>query len=412
MKIKKKYFLEYLLLELLCYVPIAIIAGNILPPIGFLKIHWLYIGLVFICTFLTLSKRTSMNGAFLLIIIFFIIQAFTSIRLSLPAFIDFVSGPLLLIAIVNITISGNLDLYVLRRYRKKILACLSIPITIAFLQYLKILPLELLNASYVNQTIYGTEVLDRVNGFLYHGVELSIIIFFFFANVAMFTSYIMTYLMLGAMMLFQFMTLIKAAILTSLVYTGYYAYLIDRRFWSFKSLAIGAAIFLGASYVYILVPDLSEKRFTFDVQDLRFEDQLFTGRGFIWNAYIDGIRRSFSFVHVLFGGGFGSAPDVFRAGLFGEEPPNGWSAGPHNLLLELFVNGGLFSIWFVAFILRAQYRKLARYFARDSRLFKIYFLGLLFIPILIMGITSPIMSMFIYWCGLSVSVISLRIKLS
>lgn len=412
MKIKKRHVLEFLLLELLCYVPIAIIAGNILPSIGGFKVHWLYIGLVFICTFLVLSKRKSMNGAFLLIIVFLVIQVFTSIRLSLPAFIDFVSGPLLLIAVVNITTSDIFELSVLRRYRTRIMAGLSIPIIVALLQYLKILPLELLNATYVNQTIYGTEILDRVNGFLYHGVELSIIIFFFFANVALSTSYLKTYLVLGAMMLFQFITLIKAGILTSFVYTAYYAYIIDRRLRSFKSLAMAIIIFLGFSYVYVLVPDLEAERFTFDIQTLRFEDQLFTGRGFIWNVYIDGIQRSFSFLHILFGGGFGSAPDVFKAGLYGQELPNGWSAGPHNLLLELFVSGGLFAIWLIAFILRAQYLKLSRYFVNDSKLFKSYFFGMLLVPIVIMGITSPIMSMFIYWCGLSATVISLKVKFS
>lgn len=411
MAIKKNILSEILLLELLCYVPIAIICGNILPPVGFLKIHWIYIGVVFILTFLVLGKNRQYNLLLIIIFLFALIQSFTSIKFSVPDYIDFISGPLLFIAIVNICVSDKIDLHRLRRYRKKLLIGFAVPIAIAFLQLVKILPLEFLNATYVNVTIYGNEVLERVNGFLFHGIELAIIIFFFFVNIGLLTTHLKMYSVLGVMIFFEFITIIKTGIITAILYAGYFSYFIDNQLRSFKSIIIGCLLIFGFSYIYILIPDIQEQRFTFDERTLKFEDQLFTGRGFIWNTYIRGIK-DFSFLQVLFGAGYGSAPIIFRENLIGNVAQLTWSPGPHNQLLELFVNGGLFAIWFIIFVLRKQYKKLSAIFAMNQPMFYKYYLGIVLIPLMAMGLTAPIMSMYVYWCGLSTVIISLKLKFS
>lgn len=213
------------------------------------------------------------------------------------------------------------------------------------------------------------------------------------------------------MIFFEFITIIKSGILTAILFTGYFAYFIDQRLRSFKSIAIACLVIFGFSYVYILIPDIKEQRLNFDGRFFQFEDQLFTGRGFIWNTYIRGIK-DFTIPQVIFGGGYGSAPVIFTRNLIGNVAQRQWAPGPHNQLLELFVNGGLFAIWLISIILIKQYKKLAEIFKENKGLFTKYYLGVILIPLFAMGITAPIMSMYIYWCGLSTVILSLKLKLS
>src|SRR5690606_33061014 len=99
---------ERLLLELMRYVPIAVIAGNLLPALGSVKIHWLYVGLVFVVTIIVLIRHKSINNLFLIIILFGFIQAFFGMKFSIIDYIDFISGPLLFIAVVNLVTSGHI----------------------------------------------------------------------------------------------------------------------------------------------------------------------------------------------------------------------------------------------------------------------------------------------------------------
>lgn len=409
--ITRKNIIELMLLEFLCYVPIAIILGNILPPLGFLKVHWIYIGVVFLITIASLFKNKHTHDLLFLIFVFAIVQYFIAIKFSLPDFIDFISGPLLFVAVVNICISDKLNLNQIRRYRKKILIGFSIPIMIAFLQLLNIIPLEFLNATYVNVTLYGSEIIERVNGFLFHGIELTIIIFFFFANLGLLASHFKMYFLLAAMIFFEFITIIKSGILTAIIYAGFFSYFIDRRLRSFKSILIACIIVFGFSYIYILIPDIKERRFTFDKRSFKFEDQLFTGRGLIWNTYIEGIK-DFTLPQIFFGAGYGSAPVIFNRHLIGSVAQREWSPGPHNQLLELFINGGLFAVWLIYLILRKQYKKLNLIFSLDRSQFLKYYLAIVLIPLFAMGITAPIMSMYIYWCGLSTVILSFKLKYS
>lgn len=404
-----KNIVELILLELLCYVPIAIILGNILPPVGPLKIHWMYIGVVFLFTLLSLAKNIRAHDLLLLIVIFGILQYFVGITFSLSAFVDFVSGPLLFIAIVNVCVMDKVDLRQLRRYRRKILLGFSVPILIAFLQLVKVLPLAFMNATYVNVTIYGSEIIERVNGFLFHGIELAIIIFYFFVAIGLLGSHLKMYFLLAAMIFFEFITIIKSGILTAILFTGFFAYFVDQRLRSFKSIAIACIFIFGFSYIYILIPDIKEQRLTFDKNSFKFEDQLFTGRGFIWNTYIRGIK-DFTLPQILFGGGYGSAPVIFTDHLIGNVAQREWAPGPHNQLLELFVNGGLFAIWLITVILIKQYKKLMAIFSEHKAIFTKYYLGIILIPLFAMGVTAPIMSMYIYWCGLSAVILSLKLK--
>lgn len=405
MALTKNNLLKILLLELLCYVPIAIIAGNVLPPIGSLKIHWIYIGLTFMVAFLLLILNNHSAGLLIVISLFIAVQLITSIKFSIPDFVDFISGPIVFIAVVNI-LMDDIDVSRLTRIRRKMLFFLAVPIVIALLQYIKILPLEFMNARYVNVTLYGTEILARVNGLLYHGIELVVIIFFFFASIIIDRSGIKIYLILLLMILAEFMTIIKAGIIAAMMFAGFYAYFIDRRLRSLKSIVVGIVVVLGFSFVYALIPDIESHHFDFDLKHFRFENQLFTGRGYIWNVYIDGIRH-FNFLQILFGGGFGSAPTIFEAHAIGVV---NWSPGTHNVLLELLVNGGLFAVLLLCLIHLKQYKKVMLYFQEKSLVVKRYYIAILLIPLLTIGLTAPITSMFIYWCGLSAVVLTFKVK--
>lgn len=409
MIIKRNILFEVILLELLCYVPLAIIAGNVLPPLGSLKFHWIYIGFVFLITVLVLIKNNRATGLFLLIVLFAAIQKAIAIEFSIKEFIDFISGPLLFIALVDTVCYSELQLETWRYYRKKFLIFAAVPIIIAILQFFKMIPLEILNANYVNITVFGSEKIERVNGYLFHGIELAVIIAFFFINLALLASNIKVYLLFLVMIVLEFITKIKSGILTSITYLGFFTYFIDERFKFVKTIVFTSFIIAGASFIYILVPDIKMQRFDFDPSNFKFKDQLFTGRGFIWNIYMKGIKQM-SLGQVLFGFGYGSAPELFRQNSIGTIAFAKTAPGPHNQFLELFVNGGLFALWFMYFMLQNQYRKLKLLLNNHSLLFK-YYWGIILIPLFIMGLTAPIMSMFVYWCGMSFVIISLKIKL-
>ena len=405
MAVTKNIILKLLLLELLCYVPVAIIAGNVLPPIGFLKVHWIYIGVTFIIALLLITLNNHSAGLLVIIFLFIGVQLMTAIKFSLPDFVDFISGSIVFIAVVNI-LRDDIDVSRLKRIRRKVLFFLAVPIIIALLQYIKILPLEFMNAKYVNVTLYGTEILQRVNGFLYHGVELVVIIFFFFTSIVIARAGLKAYLILLLMILTEFITIIKAGIIAAMLFAGFYAYFVDRRFRSLKSIVIGIIVVLGFSFVYTLIPDIKSQHLDFDPNHLRFEDQLFTGRGYIWNVYIDGIK-DFNFLQILFGGGFGSAPTIFETHAIGVV---NWSPGTHNVLLELLVNGGLFAVLVLCIIHLKQYKKITSYFREKSPVVKPFYIAILLIPLLTVGLTAPITSMFVYWHGLSAVVLTFKAK--
>ena len=188
MKIKKDVFLDLLFLELICYTPAAIILGNIFSPIAGLKVHWIYIGIIFVLSILLLVKynRAVSLGFVILGSLFF--QGFNSIDFSIKEFIDFISGPFLLIAVVDTACYSNISIDSFIYYKDKFIAISMVPIFISVLQYFDFLPLEFMNASYVNVTIFGSEKIERVNGFLYHGVELAVLIFFVFVILALNSS--------------------------------------------------------------------------------------------------------------------------------------------------------------------------------------------------------------------------------
>lgn len=385
-----------------------LILGNILPPVGNIKLHWLYLGAIFLNTLILLIQSKRSFVFLILIFLLLPIHILISLKFSIGEFIDFISGPLLLIAVVYIVTTDKIKRNRVKYFRAKLLLSFSVPVLIAFFQYLGLLPLEILNAKYINVTVFGSEVVNRVNGYLFHGIELAVIIFFLFVNVSFLTrNAMMTYLIFFGMFFLEYTTLIKTGIITAILFTAYYSYFIDLRLRSIKSIIIGLAIVLGFSSVFILIPDLEADRFHFNVNDFEFENELFTGRGYIWNTYLRGIR-DFDLSQILMGGGFGSAPLIFEKNAIFDQD---WIPGPHNQLLDLFVNGGLVGIALITGVLIVQYRKLNRYFEQSKLFFSRYYYGIVLIPLLIMGITAPIMSMFVYWCGLSLTIISLKLRL-
>ena len=199
----KNVIFELILLELLSYVPLVLILGNILPPIGNIKLHWLYLGVLFLNT-LVLLLQSKRSVAFLFLIFLLLpIHILVSLGFSVGEFIDFIAGPLLLIAVVKIVTKDRLDLNRVRHFRTKLLFSFSVPVFIAFFQYIRLLPLEFLNARYVNATIFGSEVVERVNGYLFHGIELAVIIFFLFVNLSFFTRNRLTYLLFFMMVFLE-----------------------------------------------------------------------------------------------------------------------------------------------------------------------------------------------------------------
>ena len=167
---KQSNIFEIILLELLSNVPVILILGNILPPLGGLKIHWLYLGVVFLNTLILLCKSKRALILLVIIFVFSLVHVLISIKFSISEFIDFLAGPLLLIAVVNIVISNKFEESKLRYFKTKLLLSFSVPVLIGFFQYIGIMPLEFLNAKYVNATVFGSMEIERINGYLFHGI--------------------------------------------------------------------------------------------------------------------------------------------------------------------------------------------------------------------------------------------------
>ena len=132
-----------------------LILGNILPPVGNIKLHWLYLGAIFLNTLILLIQSKRSFVFLILIFLLLPIHILISLKFSIGEFIDFISGPLLLIAVVYIVTTDKIKRNRVKYFRAKLLLSFSVPVLIAFFQYLGLLPLEILNAKYINVTVLG-----------------------------------------------------------------------------------------------------------------------------------------------------------------------------------------------------------------------------------------------------------------
>jgi hypothetical protein len=397
----KNHIVHILFLELLSITPILIILGNVVPPIP-IKIHFVGMGLIFICAlYLLIESKYQLTVLILSSIL--VVSQFVLNYWDIKNIIDFLFGPLVLIIMFDLLVNKRIPNDILLKYQKRFFNLLWVPIGIGVLQYFEMLPITFWNASYVNYSYIGDVQIPRPNGFLYHGSELSILICFA-AISQFFNKKIVGTILLLAIVIIAYTTYFKAILgcVLALVIVYFFSNIVKMpKFMSRISdkfiliaSSIGASTLLAGIIAFLFQ--------TYQKTGYFFHPQLMTGRGSIWNIFTDAIA-DYSVLNFLFGSGIGSGPDLFTTYASAENyyilsvgQPLDVAYDAHNALLSLFVNSGLLglislvTLYFVIFSHVKTWQNSAR---------KNKYLWLLFtiIPLLTIGITIPLFDMAIIW---------------
>lgn len=371
-------------------VPLIIILGNVFPPILGLKIHWITNGILLILLLVMNIKYS------LYVIVYFIIVLLININATIKETIDFLVGPLTMLIIIDI-FKNPYKFHEIIKFRKLFLFCASIPIIISILQYFKIIPLTLLSATFINYTIlFGTEY-ARVNGFLYHVIELVVIIVFVFF--ILYQRYKLIIFPILMVVLIYF-TYAKSGLLLSLMFLFI---ILFKKYLNIIYIKLETVLFLFFSFLIVL--------FVFKINIIRnsialniVDKDLFTGRIGIWiiylNSYLD-----FNLLHKIFGAGPGAQAALFakNSGQFNWWVSY-WIPHTHNQFLDLLVTTGIFGIcvYFILYLITLS--NIKKSFKEENILFFAYYI----LPLLTLGFIHPIMNMMVFWSGfffLSVSII-------
>lgn len=394
-----EYTLMVLFMELMCLTPLFIILGNIVPPAP-IKIHFIALGLIFCIAIALLALHPKKKWILYLILVVGLLQYFQPFP-SVKNTIDLLFGPLVLFVLLDILFNKRLKKHVLERYKRKFYNYLWIPVIIGVLQAFNIMPITFWNADYINWAYFDDVKIPRPNGFLYHGSELSIIVFFL-ALSQYFRKGSRPFWMLLIFVVIAKLTLYKALFASVILLFLYYLFFVNptmkrMRLLSRKQLIAYLTLIVVCTVGVLAVFFHS----VYQQTGYYFPPQLLTGRGSIWNIYSDAIRE-FSIWNYLFGTGMGSGQELFKLYaspdnyyLLRVDPVLHEAYDAHNALLSLFVNTGLAGIGFFIWGFQLIYKKVKSWKSNlDNG--KLFF-ALAIVPVFTIGITIPIYDMAIYW---------------
>lgn len=387
-------------LELICLTPLFIILGNIVPPFP-VKIHFIAFGFIFVIILMLLALHPTKKWVLYLTLAIGLLQLCLPYP-SIKNTIDILFGPLVLFVLLDVLYNQRLERSLLEKYQRRFLSYLWIPVVIGILQAFGLMPITFWNADYINWAYFedGSK-LPRPNGFLYHGSELAIIIFFL-TLFQFFRKGSNAFWMLLIFIAIAKLTLYKALLGAIILLFFYHLFLMNRTFSQMKLLS--KKQLLGYSLVLLVVVSgisLSFLHGVYQQTGYYFPPQLLTGRGSIWNIYSDGIA-DYSFWNYLFGSGMGSGQELFKEYaspdnyyLLRIDPVLHEAYDAHNAILSLFVNTGIAGIAFFIWGFRYIYLKAKGW--KSSIDNGKFFFALAIIPLFTIGITIPIFDMAIYW---------------
>ena len=387
-------------LELASVSPLLIMLGNLLPPVG-LKIHYYFFGLLFLLSILWVAASASKKWLMYAMLFYLAIQ-FTFQHWDIKSFVDFFFGPFALTVLLDILWKNELDKETKKRYLNRFIVMAAIPTSIAVLQFFGLLPLRFLEAQYVNEIIKDGVRIGRPNGFLYHGSELCIIIFFL-AAMQTFERPRRALFGLAVMLGCAISTRFKSITATLLILIGYYLlYLSQGAFYHLRIMSRKRLLsygFVAAGILTWVAYDYSKMVYSYTQS--WFVPTFLNGRGSIWNIYIEGIK-DYTWWNYLFGSGVGSEFSIFNSyatpKLFWPltvDPVLHVSYGTHNSVLGIFISTGLVGLAFIFFYFFVIYQDAKRYL--QSKQIKLKFMALTILPVFTFGITIPVFEMAIYW---------------
>ena len=393
--------IRLIFLELISITPILIILGNVVPPYP-IKIHLIGFGIIFLLSLILMIASASKKWMIYLFGFYLIIQ-FMAESWNIKNFIDFFFGPFVLLIILDLLVNNRLPKTTLIKYQKRFYYLLWVPPIIAAFQHFGILPLQFWNATYVNfSSVDGIEV-PRPNGLLYHGSELSIILcylclFQFFQRESKGFWLFLILITITSFILF------KAILATTIVLFFYYLLFVNQGPLSKIKVISKKRLFAYGSVIAVVLILVTLQFFNtvYFYTGYWFPPSFLTGRGLIWNIYIEGIK-DFTFWQYLFGSGFGSDYYLFKTYGTAEHyhalkeigtPKVVYDA--HNTFLSVFINSGLLGLGFISFIFRMVYNQVKTWTANKK--WNTYaFIAVFILPLLTIGITIPILDMAIIW---------------
>lgn len=397
-------FSHLIFLELVSLTPVLIILGNVIPPI-YLKLHHLGLGIIFILALIALAYDGYKKW-----LIYFLI-GFTAIQFSfeqwyLKGLIDYFFGPVVLLLMVDLLVNSKLPKKTLEKYERRFYYLLLVPVGVAVLQFFNILPITFWNATYVNYAYFGEVAIPRPNGYLYHGSELSVIVCFL-AIFQFFRSEPRAFWGLILIVLVALMTYFKAVIGCVVLLFLFYLFFVNRQsFAPFKFMKMRWIILL--SFIGLIA--VSSVLYTYfmtvySYTGYYFPPKMLTGRGAIWNIYLERVKE-FGAWNYLFGNGVGTSFDIFAD----YATPKTWyllavdanadtNYDTHNAVLSVFINSGLIGIAFFVYLFRIIFNQVKKW-APTSKWNKTVFFGIFIIPLITIGITIPIYENAIFWVSL------------
>lgn len=388
-------------LELVSLTPLLIILGNIAPPIP-MKIHHIGLGLIFLVALFALLQDGYKKWLIYFTAAFTLIQ-FTYDQWYLRGLIDYFFGPFVLLLMVDIVVNHKLPRATLQKYLDRFLALLWIPIVIAIFQYFSIIPITFWKATYINYAYFGELAIPRPNGLLYHGSELSVIICFM-ALFQFFKKGEVAFWYLLILVCAAFMTYFKALAGCVILLFMYYLAFVNRGFWSQIRLFSRRTII---AYSLLLLGVLAAVAIRFFMQvhyytGYYFPPGMLTGRGAIWNIYLERIKE-FTLWNYLFGNGMGTSFDIFADYatpktwyLLAVDPKADTDYDTHNAILSVFINSGIVGLAFIVYLFRIVFNQIKNW-NPSPKWNKTVFFGIFILPILTIGVTIPIYENAIFW---------------
>lgn len=397
-------------LELLSLTPLFILLGNVAPPIP-TKLHFIGMGLLFLTSLFILLNNPKKKWYVYFLGFYLIIQLFQDYW-DIKSFIDLFFGSSILICTLDIIANPILTEQTLNKYTKRFLGLLWIPIAIAVLQYLQVLPITFWNASYINYAYSADGVATpRPNGWLYHGSELSIILCFA-VLFQFFKKEKEAFWMIIGILIISLMTYFKAIVgCVGLLFLYYLSYVNKGTLSNFRIISKPWLLFfivMGGVIVSFFA--INYFRTVHHYTGFYFPDQMLTGRGTIWNIYLDAIDE-FSIFNYFFGAGAGASFKLFTEYATPENfyplrisTKTDVAYDPHNALLSIFISSGIIGLGFFLFLYRMILSQIKRWYPNPTWNKKVL-VGVILIPLITIGITIGIFDMAIYWCCLSMLLI-------
>ena len=398
----KRDAISTLFLYLLALAPVLSMLGGLLPAVGGIKLSYLYWVLVLGLASLVLIKRGKTALLVLVLLAWMVLHVLFANVVSFKAVVNVITCLFIFMAGLQCirydsVSTATRKLVVILGY-----TALAVPILVALGQVAGILPINLGGISLTNSTLTVTgKAVQRVNGWLYHPLELAIVGYVFFTILAMSQRRkIWAYLILVGMMAFLYLVKIKMVLLLGLIFFGYYFFIVDRSYRKLKVVSSGLFLILGIVVFTLFVPE--KQLGFFEIRDNfpYFPDQLLTGRGAIWNIYIKGVDEQFGFKEWLFGYGIGGPSTLFSEALtydlwYPLRRGRTYHPGPHNTFYSVFLTGGLSMIFlFVGFMLYNVKSLRARFIKKKLRNVNWMYL---YLPLLTVGFTGDLLDTTIFW---------------